>query len=332
MTNIPSINRLVSLIILALLLGGGLYFFVKKGDESEASEIKKEVVRSPQNAEAPLPEIMEDTRLVASSEQLGYKARKKALSQLSHKLPDQDFLALMDFVSGEKPEDCTLRQWHALVNDVLNTLRHQSVPSQGLTPRLVGIYRTSNDVVMRDYALQHLRGWYADRDTSSRHEVEPENQKLILKTLLHAASETEQAYSGTALIALHHISRQGALQKEPDTKVQIESYLAGLDDLILEAAKSVNTNRNCRISAIQLCARRNLTEILPLVRELALDTKANTSIRISAIAALGQLGKSEDDARILQQLQSPEGRLSIAAFPALKKLLAKTPDLPLQRK
>lgn len=253
----------------------------------------------------------EAARELMTNEAVGYDARLKAARSLSGHLPKQDVAAILLFIRSPKPADCHTRQWHTLVNDTVNALRHQQNAPDRLTDTLVGIYRNSDDVILRDFAIQHLRGWYSDPDPLAKTEQNASKRPLILETIEHASRQTQETYSGTALNCLHYI--------DLETRGTNFSLGKDLDNSIVTAARESSTNKHCRISAIQLCAMRGLSEILPVIREIASDPEVNASLRLSAIAALGRLG-NEQDQTLLEQLTNDGGRLARAAEPALRNL------------
>ncbi len=279
---------------------------------------------TPENARdgtgTPIEMVTRTVSIVVSKDPVGIIARKQAVKNLSRTLESPDLSALMRFISGEKPEACRLAHWHGLVDDIINVLRRQNEAPKGLTPTLVHIYMESNDVVLQDYAIQYLRSCYVDRGDFLVHEANPDAQDLILETLLHAASETGQTYSGTAMLALHAADTSSELQMEPATRRQVQNRLRDLGALILAAARDPQTNKHCRISALQLCAIRGLRDVLPTARVLAADKAADTNLRISAIAVLGQLGSPEQDEDLLRILENEGRRLAFAAIPAREKL------------
>lgn len=97
----------------------------------------------------------------------------------------------------------------------------------------------------------------------------------------------------------------------------------------LRLAASDSTCVAARITAIQVCAERGLTGILPTVQALA-ETPGQTALRISAIAALGRLG-GEEQAALLRQPEIAENEaLRPAVQAALQRLQQKLPGLALE--
>ena len=74
-----------------------------------------------------------------------------------------------------------------------------------------------------------------------------------------------------------------------------------------------------RTTIIQSVALRGSKEHLPLIRQFARDEKADPSMRLSSIAALG-IYRSGDDRQYLQQIATGSTRYRYAAQSALKKL------------
>lgn len=267
------------------------------------------------------PRVMD----VVNKERNSELSRRNAVNLLPHNLTPLDVQALLQFINGPSPADCMGPSWHGLVDSIINVIRRQESPSVGFTRALVLLYHQSPDPVLKDYAIQYLRHLYVDRDRANQHETDPKERELILVTLIDAASKTNESYSGTALMALDDATTSSKLKEEPETQAQLKAHVGELDSVLINAAASSETDKHCRISSIQLCAKRGLREILPICRKLAADTVADPNLRISAIAAIGQIGSLEQDRVLLHQLEQSSHRLACAAIPALTKLSRQIP-------
>ena len=72
------------------------------------------------------------------------------------------------------------------------------------------------------------------------------------------------------------------------------------------------------VTAFQVCAESGFNEILPTARTIACDTNQQSILRLSAIAAIGQIGTPEDVA-VLKSIHT-DPFLQKSLEPALKKL------------
>jgi hypothetical protein len=97
------------------------------------------------------------------------------------------------------------------------------------------------------------------------------------------------------------------------------------DSLLLSAFPegATETPLAARITAIQICAERGIVQALPEIERFA-EAHGQTALQLSAIAALGKLGKTQDTA-LLERLES---RGDVALRPALVAALKRlTPKL-----
>lgn len=262
-------------------------------------------------------------KLAVSKEPIGVAARKDAIELMPMNLSPHDLDALFSFMNAERPADVPLSSWHGLVDQLVDTLQHQEKAPAGLTSALICLFEDSEDLVLRDYAIQYLRSWYADRSDFYKHEPDPEARGKILDTLVKAASHTDKPYSGTAIMALNDAFRSEELKNEPETQKQLQAHMEDYSKVLVEIVKDPKTNKLCKISTIQICAMRGMIEILPAARQLAADPSVDPNIRISAIAAIGQLGSMEEDGELLKSLSDSGVRFSYAAVPALEKLTSR---------
>lgn len=259
-------------------------------------------------------------KTLTSKEALGFAVRLSAVGKLPDNLSPEDLASVMAFMNAPQPVEMQAAEWHAVVDALINVLRRQELAPEGLTDALIHLYHHGADSVLKDYAIQYLRYWFVDREIRYKHETRPEKREQILATLVDAAHKLAESYSGTALMALDHVTTDKRLAAEPETQALIQNQLKDFNRLLIQAVSSSETNKLCRVSAIQVAAIREVSEILPVVRTLAADPTADPNIRISAIAAIGQLGDLSEDKELLIRLEKSGQRLAYAAAPALHKL------------
>ena len=227
-------------------------------------------------------------RSIVGSNEMNLADRLKAVHSLGKNLSPEEVSALYEFLKeSTNPEDKSGAFLHVLKNDTIRVLRHQVAPPAGLTGTLIEIYQDeSQDSVIRDYAIQHLVSWYQQGAADS-----PEAKGRIQAVLLDAVQKNT-SIAGTALLGLHRLSASDAAFRSDK-----------IDGIALKLAKS-DAQPLTRITAIQVCSERGLKEALPKIQELA-QTAENVALRISAIAALGRLGESEQ-VSFLEQLEAGE--------------------------
>lgn len=219
------------------------------------------------------------------SQQIG--KRIEAVSQLGDDLNGNDLSALYPFLTSlPGPMENNLGGLRVIKNDLLNALEEQSIAPSGLTRLMVEMYRNpAQDLIVRDYALQHLATW-AEQGAKD----EPGARDEIRRELTDATSESN-SLAGTALLGLHRLG-------QPESPSQAKA----LDDIALRLANSTKTDLTTRMAAIQVCAERKIVRALPAIKALA-EGQTPLCLRLSAIAALGELG-GIDELRLVRRLQS----------------------------
>jgi hypothetical protein len=172
----------------------------------------------------------------------------------------------------ERGTDLSRGADRVLVSEALKRLRLQQPPAANLTETALALYRNRNDdAVVRDYAIQHLVLSYEQAADKAQ----------IQQVLWQAAQETDNTIAGTALLALHRLSEQFP-----------EFDPARVDEAARNLATSNDASEAARITALQVCAKRGVVEVIPTALTLA-RSAPSIPMRTSAIAALGVLGGSE---------------------------------------
>jgi len=240
-------------------------------------------------------------------------ARREALATIvAGPLSETEAEALLSFIRGDCPDDCAPNYWHAMVNDIVDhSILHDLLPGH-LGRYLVDTARDpSEDPVLRDYALQFMAQWSTHSGPEiSGQERDPALISEMLDTLRWATGQRSESFSATALVSLERISNAA-----PEV-VDFAAHHGAAIALLAEDSHPL-----ARVTALQVVADHGLANALPLIREIAEpESGQDTSLRLSAIAALGTLGTS-DDRSLLQTIRNREpGRIDLAAAPALARL------------
>jgi HEAT repeats len=197
--------------------------------------------------------------------------------------------------AGDRPRENWLR------NEMMDKLVEAPVLPAGLVRLLVSIYQDpAQDVVMRDYAVQHMAPVYA--------RASAEEQVLLQNALWQSVAETGSSIAGTGLLALSDLAPDHR-EFEPGKVGEVALKLAGDD----------RSGELSRITALQICGRLGLKEAAPLMLQVA-RTAGSIPLQIAAIAALGDVGNEEARAYLRQLAVQPEPRLLPALGTALRKL------------
>ena len=251
-------------------------------------------------APAPLPAASQS--LPPATAAATFAERVKRVHELPRNLSDQDvqaFLAYLAAPAASVPADRSRENW--LRNEMMDKLVETPALPSGLVRALVSIYQDpAQDVVMRDYAVQHMGPVYARASAP---------EKAVLQNALwQAAEETGSSVAGTALLVLSDLA--------PDYR---EFERSKLEEVALRLAGDDHCGELSRITALQICGRLGLKEAAPVMLQLA-RTAENIPLQIAAIAALGDVGNEEARAYLRQLAQQPEPRLQPALETALRKL------------
>lgn len=304
-------------IFLALLVGLGVTFrsvhVVKRGHVTplrsamadppphDAHIVRREVVPSVDLKNAPT--IFATLPVKASSGQ--YAER---IHSLGKNVPEQEQRALVAWICSPKPMHISDRKWHYLVNEVMDSLCQQSRPLSSLTDILIGIvYDKSKGIVVRDYAIQHFVNWIQPSYPNYSCETNPGKRKDIISTMVDAAGQSKESFSGTALEGLHLILLKRQQQNQEYDLLPLPFSVEELHEVGVALATGDEVTDLARITALQVCAQRGFSEILPCARTIASNAAKPSSLRLSAIAAIGQLGTSED-LSLLENIQSEHNR------------------------
>ena len=130
-----------------------------------------------------------------------YEARNDALRSIARRrdLPEKDVAALIAYL---RTADNAMRveRVAALKNDVMNLLRNQDPPAEGLAETLMGMFEGGkHPPAVLDYCIQHLGAMLDELDEKGRLRVRA--------VLAKAAKRTKLPYAGTALYSLAEDAR-----------------------------------------------------------------------------------------------------------------------------
>ena len=245
-----------------------------------------------------------------------YEARNDALRSIARRrdLPEKDVAALVAYL---RTADNAMRveRVAALKNDVMNLLRNQDPPVEGLAETLIVMFEgrdisthnssTPNSPThphppaVLDYCIQHLGAMLDELDEKGRLRVRA--------VLAKAAKRTKQPYAGTALYSLAEDARATPAQDKE------------LKGLALALCKP-GANHAARIAAIQLAGERGFADALPLLREILSAPSRDAILDIAAIGSVGLLGNA-DDIPLVESVAARGGRrYAVAANAAIERI------------
>lgn len=238
-----------------------------------------------------------------------YRQREAAVHALTGKLTDDNRAALYDFLRQPDANDGQ-QLAQVLKNDLMNALCQMEPPPPGLRELLAQIYQdNSQNIVLRDYAIQHMAAFYRQMASASGVDDQADELKQTQATLWSALADTDGSLAGTALLGLNQLSQQGWPGFDPDKISAAALKLAG-DNTAGELT---------RITAFQVCASLGNKDALPVVQAAAQQGET-IPVQISAIAAMGLLGGSDQIQFLNSVLQGDNDRLKLPAQHALNRI------------
>jgi hypothetical protein len=239
-------------------------------------------------------------RVIGGEGDGSYFTRNLALQGLGKNLSSEERTSLYAFLeSVDQPESLSNDELYALKNDLITVLRNQNQKPAGLSDVLVSLYRNpKQDVVIRDYAIQHLSSYYSIA----------QNKPQIQQAMWDALKENKTSIAGTALLALNRLAPEHP---------EIDSKLLGSE--ILRMAQDSKADESPRTSAIALCAQLKLKEALPTALELA-QGQHSVPLRAASIASIGDLGNADQIEFLKQVAVGPDNSVRVAAQAALSRL------------
>ena len=243
-----------------------------------------------------------------------YEARNDALRSIARRrdLPEKVVAALVAYLRS-KDGAMRVERVAALKNDIMNLLRSQEPPVEGLAETLIVMFEgrgisthnssTPNSPThphppaVLDYCIQHLGAMLDELDEKGR----LRGRAVLAK----AATRTKQPYAGTALYSLAEGARATPAQDKE------------LKGLALALCKP-GANHAARIAAIQLAGERGFADALPILRESLSAPSRDAVLDTVCIGSIRLLGNA-DDIALIERFKG-DARRSAAVDAAIKRI------------
>ena len=239
-----------------------------------------------------------------------YEVRNDALRSIARRrdLEKADIAALMAYLRS-RDDAMRVERVAALKNDVMNLLRDQEPPVEGLAETLMGMLEGNSTArnsptrphppAVLDYCVQHLGAMVNGLDDATR--------RRVRGVLVKAARQTKLPYAGTALYSLAEDRRATPAQESE------------LKRLTLALCRP-EANHAARIAAIQLAGERGFADALPILRETLSAPSRDAVLDMVSIGTLGLLGDESDIPLLESVLQRNRRRYEAAANAAIKRI------------
>ena len=269
-----------------------------------------------------------------------YEARNDALRSIARRrdLAKGDVDALLAYLRSQD-DSMRVERVAALKNGVMNLLRNQDPPVEGLAETLVEMFegnnigrnnfnssgatapdsenaakfRGENEKVVFTSCSSCFPSHHppAVLDYCIQHlgamvnELDDKARRRVREVFVKAAGDKGKPYAGTALYSLAEDKRATAAQE------------GELKRLTLALCKP-GCNNVARIAAIQLAGQRGYKEALPILRETFAGARRDAVLDTVCIGSVGLLGNS-DDIPLLSRFAS-DSRRAVAVDAAIKRI------------
>ena len=241
------------------------------------------------------------TRILGASS-LSARQRAANLESLSdNPLSEEELEDAYDFLATTPDiEGISESSKHWIVDELITALRSNGAENQELTSHLAQIFQNNEDMVVRDYALQHLGHIRSEGGDTA----------IIDSTLIAATSEKRGTIAGTALLALNAQSKND------------QSLIATTQQQALTIVNDVGYDVRSRISALLVAGQQGNSDVLTMAVEIASSDTQPVMLRTAAISTLASLQAKDQQAMLESLSQSQDARLQAAATAAVNKLTA----------
>lgn len=246
-----------------------------------------------------------------------YRERIEAVHRLGKDLPAEQVRILMDFIAAPLPPgtaEVEFRRIGAIKNEALDTILAQQSLPEGIGDLLISMAANPVlDDLWRDYCIQRFVPYYDRKYPESTvpeagHEAEaPARARFLAACWSHATGPVTER-TGTALLSLERLASRHA---EIDRQTLARTALA--------VAASGEAPASARIPALQVAARLGEGKAAALARELV-EGPVTTTLKLSALATLGEAGGSEDLPLLARVLEGGGKHLHKAATEAKAKI------------
>jgi len=257
------------------------------------------------------------TIINGSNNKADYNDYRVAMLQLTRKLSSDDISALMEFLNQKAADRSDMRaiEFNGVKNDVLDVLLRQDVLPKGIGLQLVEMYNDKSfDTMWRDYCVQFITNYYERRwiyaessqTVSKEADAKDVEREVIEAVYWDALKETDTTIAGTALLGLNSLSQQyHTIDRERVSQAAV--------DLL----SNPEVGEPTRITAFSIAASLGNQKALPEARVVA-QTGETVTLRMAAIAAIGQLGSVSDIELLTSLAHDGEERIRRIAKSALE--------------
>jgi hypothetical protein len=260
-----------------------------------------------------------------SDPSIPYQLRISRLrDELASGCSESDLRSLYQLLETPAPASELPEHGYVIANDIMNLILTHETDPQRFAGRFSAILNSAQQPeVIRDYAVQFLATWLNHGSVHSPSTrlpaAAPELATGVTRSLAAAVIDPALAHTtipGTTLMMLADLNRSDS---GVDCSEAIETLKPWLALALQDDCPLANPTR---VSAVAAAAILAPAEFRPLIQHIAYQENGGSSLRLPAIAALGQAGEEEDLPK-LQSIAASSPSLSYAARDAAATLAAR---------
>jgi hypothetical protein len=226
-------------------------------------------------------------------------------------LPPHEIDALIQFLEdktvGGPDEDIRGEK-----NDILEALIEQEPQSARLQGELLSMFRDkTHEEWWRNFCVQHFELLYRKKWSGGSAVSTDKDRITMAGAYQEALAETGNSIAGTALLGMARLAKD---YPEFDQKAVSKSAV--------NIAGNTGADSRSRIAALQVAGGSGCSDILPVARSIV-TSGAAISLRMSAVAAISEVGTADDLSLLTQISGSGEPSLGKAASNALTRIASR---------
>lgn len=231
-------------------------------------------------------------------------AALKTIHQASEPFDAQQISAVLQFLSRDFPDR---EQGYLIVrqNNLADRFLQTAATVHATSETLLSVLdQPQINPLWREYCLQKLPLAYDELPADSAKAL----RARIVEQLWQQVSRSETSFSGTALLGLYRI-------RQPSDQAPL---IAAAQHILSQQRYSLAN----KVTALQIAALLGDPHALKLARAWMLDQQQAISLRSSAIASVGAMGKPQDIPALQTLIQDQDLRIRNSSRAALQKLRA----------
>ena len=236
--------------------------------------------------------------ILADESELNARERVDLLRDRSDDFSEIELQTLADYLrEGKIPEGLTQAEWHWIVDQMFTSMREVTEDPVMLTGLMRDVFHGAKDVVVRDYAMQHLG--HLGREGG--------DAEIARETAMTALKEVDTSVGGTALLALHN-----------DSEFQAQRVM-DLGAYAVQMLSQDGASTQAKVAAFQVATQHGATGLHEAALAVLVEEKANPLLKLAALNTITVVGH-QADVPFLESLPYGNAQVHQAVRAAIQKL------------